>query len=107
MISTPGVRRPHSMDSARLVSWIFHRNGHALTCQVDRGPTPLSYDVCIVPHWDVAATAVETVKSPIQALQRHAEIAKQLQEAGWLLTRRTRALEPFSQCQSSASDLPV
>jgi hypothetical protein len=86
MISTPSARRLRT-----IVCWIFHQNGHALTCQVDAGTRPWSYDICIVPHWNVAATAVETVTSPVKALQRHAEIAKQLQEAGWLLAHRTTA----------------
>jgi hypothetical protein len=89
MISTLTARRRRTLDAARLVCWIFHRNGHALTCQVDARATPSSYDVCIVPHWNVAAASVETVKSPVKALRLHAEIAKQLQEAGWLLARRT------------------
>jgi len=89
-MSSPFTARRHgTMDSARLVRWIFHRNGHALTCQVDAGATPTSYDVCIVPHWNVAAAAVETMKSPVRALRRHAEIAKELQEAGWRLAHRT------------------
>ena len=91
MISTHAARRHRTMDSARLVCWTFHRNGHALTCQVDASGRPSSFDVCIVPHWNVGAAAVETVKSPVKALQRHAEIAKQLQEAGWLLAHRTAA----------------
>jgi hypothetical protein len=91
MISTLSRPRQTTLDAARLVSWIFQRNGHALTCQVDAGATPSSYDVCIVPHWDVAAAAIETVKSPVKALRLHAEIVKQLQEAGWLLTHRTAA----------------
>ena len=91
-MSSPFTARRHgTMDSARLVRWIFRRNGHAVTCQVDAGAAPSSYDVCIVPHWDVAAAAVETMKSPVQALQRHAEIAKELQEAGWQLAHRTAA----------------
>jgi hypothetical protein len=51
--------------------------------------TPSSYDVCIVPHWDVSAAAVETLATPGRALQRHAEIAKQLRECGWHVVHRT------------------
>jgi hypothetical protein len=83
------IIRHRAVDADRLVSWIFHRNGHALTCQVDGGGSSSTYNVCIVPHWNVGAASIETVTSPVKALRRHAEIAKQLQEAGWLLARRT------------------
>ena len=35
------------------------------------------------------AGAIETVETPGRALQRHAEIAKQLRENGWLMARHT------------------
>jgi hypothetical protein len=75
-------------DLGYLVRWTFHRDGTALTCHVN-ARAPLSYDVCIVPHWNVSAAAVETVATPGRALQRHAEIAKQLLECGWRVARRT------------------
>jgi len=89
MLPKPAVGSPRTISASHLVQWIFRRDGHAVTCQVAAGDTPLSYDVCLVPHWDVAATSIETVRSPFQAMQRHAEIAKQLLDAGWLVTRRT------------------
>jgi hypothetical protein len=79
----------HTPEPVCLVRWIFHRSGNALTCQVDASATRSSYDVSVVPHWNVAAGAIETVDTPGRALQRHAEIAKQLREHGWSLARRT------------------
>ena len=73
-------------ETVCLVRWIFHRSGSSLTCQVDASGKG-SYDVSVVPHWNVAAGAIETVQTPRRALQRHAEIAKQLRENGWLLAR--------------------
>jgi hypothetical protein len=85
---TPSLTVRHAAaESVCLVRWIFHRSGSSLTCQVDAGATG-SYDVSVVPHWNVAAGAIETVETPGRALQRHAEIAKQLRENGWLLARQ-------------------
>jgi len=48
-----------------------------------------SYDVCVVPHWNVSAAVVETVETPGRALLRHAEIARHLRETGWLVVDRS------------------
>jgi hypothetical protein len=82
------VRR-RTTEPVCLVRWIFQRSGNTLTCQVDASATRSSYDVAVVPHWNVAAAAVETVETPGRALQRHAEIAKHLRETGWLLAHHT------------------
>ena len=84
----PGGARSRITEPACLVRWIFRRGGVALTCRVDARATS-SYDVSVVPHWNVSAAAVERLETPGRALQRHAEIAKQLREGGWLLAHRT------------------
>jgi hypothetical protein len=71
-----------------LVRWILHRRGSALTCEVSARTTS-SYDVAVVPHWNVSATAVETVGTPGRALLRHAEIARHLRDRGWSVADRT------------------
>jgi hypothetical protein len=76
-------------EPVRLVRWIFQRAGEALTCQVSSSATQAGYDVCVVPHENVASAVIEGVDTATGALQRHAEIAMQLREAGWSLTHRT------------------
>jgi len=88
MISSPKALR-RTGPPVCLVRWIFHRSGNTLTCQVDASATRSSYDVSVVPHWNVASAVIETVGTPGRALQRHAEIAKHLRETGWSLARRT------------------
>jgi hypothetical protein len=56
---------------------------------VQEEPTSSSYEVAIVPLWDVARSAVETFDSPAAALHRHAAIAADLREAGWTLAAYT------------------
>ena len=45
-----------------------------LTCEISINGSQ-SYDVCVVPHWDVSSSVVEAYNRPAAALGRHAEIA--------------------------------
>ena len=49
--------------------------------------TGRSYDVCIVPHWNVASAVVERFDAPALAWLRHAELSQCLRENGWVLTK--------------------
>jgi hypothetical protein len=69
-----------------MLRWVFVRGPHALTCEV-RVCGRQTYDVCVVPHWDVSSSAVETFNRPAAALRRHAEIAWYFRQAGWTLVR--------------------
>jgi hypothetical protein len=70
-----------------MLRWTFTRNHDALTCELD-GNAPGNYEVSIVPHWDVSATAVERFDGAAGAFERHAELARYLRETGWHLARR-------------------
>lgn len=70
-----------------MLRWIFRRRLAMVTCELDVNPAG-GYDVCVVPHWDVSSSAVERFDAPASALQRHAELARCLREAGWMVTRR-------------------
>ena len=84
-----GVNASHQGgESFSIVRWVFQRGNHALTCGVDANRSGAGYDICIVPHWDVALTIIEGVDSPLSALRRHAEIACALRDAGWSVTTR-------------------
>ena len=48
-----------------------------------------SFDVCVVPHWDVSSSVIETFNSACSALERHAEISLQLRETGWVVSRNS------------------
>lgn len=69
-------------ESASCLRWIFVRRGRTLTCEI-RVNGGRSYDVCVVPLWDVAASSIETYDEPGDALRRHAEVAFHLHETGW------------------------
>ena len=76
-------RRPNT-DPACILRWVFHRGSDALTCAVEASSDRSSYDVCILPHWNLAEGTVERFEAPVSALRRHAEIASRLREAGWV-----------------------
>jgi hypothetical protein len=65
-----------------MLRWLFERRDSALTAEVDLTPSG-TYELRVVPHWDVSRAVVEPFGGPVDALQRHAEIAKQLREVGW------------------------
>jgi hypothetical protein len=77
------------METRPIVRWQFERGDRHLTCMVQAAPTASSYDVAIVPLWDVGRTALETFDSTAAALHRHAAIAAGLREAGWTLAAYT------------------
>jgi hypothetical protein len=81
--STPHVR------AAQFLHWLFVRDGRALSCSVWTR-TDLTCAVHIVPLWESDAEVIETFSRPKDALRRHAEIASNLREAGWLLAEHTR-----------------
>jgi hypothetical protein len=73
-------------ESAGVLRWTFLRGTKAMTCAV-RFSDQQMYDVCVVPHWDVSSSVIETFERPASALHRHAQIASSLREAGWTLVR--------------------
>ena len=82
-------KSPTAPDPVCLLRWTFRKGGKAITCQLDSHPRDSSYDVCVVPHWDVSSSVVEVAQEPIGAFRRHADIARRLRAAGWSLSRRT------------------
>ena len=78
--------------SAAILRWTFLRGTQALTCEV-RVTGKQSYDVSVVPHWDVSSSVIEVYDRPSSALRRHAELSWYFREAGWTLAREGQQLE--------------
>jgi hypothetical protein len=95
-MTTSHVRRRNSSksrsaiesDPVCLLRWTFRKGTKSITCQLDNDPRDSSYDVCVIPHWDVSSAVVEVAQEPIGAFRRHADIARRLRAAGWSLSRR-------------------
>ena len=80
-------------ESVCLLRWTFSKGARSITCQLENDPQAASYDVCVVPHWDVSSAIVEGAQEPIGAFRRHADIARRLRAAGWSLDRRAHGVQ--------------
>jgi hypothetical protein len=69
----------------RLLRWVFQKDNHLLTCQLDREGQRSAYTLSLVPHWDLRQAASETFDAGVSAFRRHATIAEQLRSQGWTL----------------------
>jgi hypothetical protein len=81
---TKTTGRPLGTEPACMLRWVFHRGPNVLTCAVEAAGGRASYEVCILPHWDLSLATVEHFDAPAGALRRHAEIASRLRLAGWM-----------------------
>ena len=72
----------------RVLRWTFKKGDQSLTCLVQRAAS--SFDVWVIPHWDVASAMVEQTETPVRAFCRHAEVAMRLRSAGWCVVARSR-----------------
>jgi hypothetical protein len=77
---------PQVTDRPGRLRWVFLRGTKALTCEIRVCGTQ-TYDVCVIPHWDVSSSAIERFNRPASALRRHAEIAWYFRQAGWRVVR--------------------
>ena len=67
-----------------MLRWVFHRGPDTVTCAVEAGGRRSSYNVCVLPHWNLSEATVEHFDAPASALLRHAEIASRLRQGGWV-----------------------
>jgi hypothetical protein len=84
-MKTMTPRQPLSVEPACIVRWVFHRGADDLTCAVEASSGRGSYDVCVLPHWNLSEATVEHFDVPASALRRHAEIASRLRQSGWVV----------------------
>ncbi len=71
-------------EPACVLRWVFHRGSETLTCAVEASDRRSSYDVCVLPHWNLSEATVEHFEAPTSAFRRHAEIARRLRQGGWV-----------------------
>ena len=82
------MRARQTTDSTPMLRWLFTKGRRVLTCEVrvDRRGT---FDVCVVPLWNIKAAIVESYGGAASAMRRHAEIAAAFRQAGWMVARLT------------------
>ena len=73
---------------AALVRWTFLQRGRMLTCEIMVN-SPQSFDVCVITHWNVGLSVIETYESPAEAFCRHAELVSGFRDAGWVRVSET------------------
>lgn len=78
-----------SSEPTPIIRWEFAREDHHLLCAIRATPSVSSFEVATVPLWDVNRAAVETFKTASEALTRHAAIAADLRDAGWMVAAYT------------------
>ena len=72
-----------------LLQWTFHHAGRFVTCQLTHdGP---AFRLSLFTHSSTSEVYVASFTSGIEAMQRHAEIAKALRTSGWTLASYTDA----------------
>jgi hypothetical protein len=86
---------PDAAPVVPLLRWIFERRGDAITCEVDMNAGH-ACDVSVIPHWNAAAAFIEHFGGPVQAMERHAELAQELRDAGWVVTEHVNSGRPRS-----------
>lgn len=74
-------------SSRPLLQWTFHRAGRYIVCQVSQ--TGEMFRLSLQPLCTDTAPQVAAFATGVQALQRHAEIARALRAAGWVVAAYT------------------
>lgn len=67
-----------------MVRWVFRRDSRVITCEVDAHGTQ-SYDVTLIPHWDESAAVTRRFDHALDAMARHAGLARGLRDRGWVV----------------------
>lgn len=88
-------KRIPAITPETVLCWVFQRDLHALTCEVD-ARTDHDFDVVIVPHWNVNLSVAEHFASLPDALLRHAEVARRLRERGWAVAEHAHDHRPLA-----------
>lgn len=76
-------------ESVSLLRWVFQQRRRMVTCAIDAADDGASFDVSLVPHWNLSDTTIESFKTAASAFARHAEISLRLRQGGWALARQT------------------
>lgn len=71
-------------ESQAVVRWTFQRGNELLTCQVHRQRSG-RYRLSLVPHAPRGLSGMENFAHLVSALHRHAAIAAELRQQGWMV----------------------
>jgi hypothetical protein len=77
-----------TVESVAVLRWVFQQNRRLMTCAVDVADDGKSFDVSLVPHWNLSDTTIESFKTAAGAFARHAQISMKLRQGGWVVARQ-------------------
>lgn len=83
-MTSRSARAKRQQPNIEWLHWLFVRDRHALSCDVDVSADGL-YTINLIPLWIPDGHITETFDSPDDAMHRHAQIARHLRASGWLL----------------------
>ena len=69
-----------------MLRWVFQRGDRMLTCELD-ARSRHTFEVCLVPHWNVSASVVQRFGDAVAAMESHAALARALRHAGWVVVK--------------------
>ena len=75
---------------ACMLRWVLANGSAAIACEIDANPDR-SFDLRVVPFSAPGSGFVEHFQTATSALERHADIARNLRDAGWRTTDRMTA----------------
>jgi hypothetical protein len=81
------------MTTATLVRWILCNGRAAIACAVEINPDR-SFNVRIETGSTPSTELVERYPSAVDAMARHASLARSLRESGWFVAARSRVAAP-------------
>lgn len=74
----------------RFLCSTFRRGDAFITCELDITGIA-SYEVWLLPHWNLDAAEMEHFVEAEGALERHAEVAERLESSGWEMVTKESA----------------
>jgi hypothetical protein len=79
---------PQPTEFRSSLRWRFRHGKRSLNCLLSSNAVG-DYDVCVLPHWNLPASTIETFDNGSDAFERYAQIAMMLQSEGWRVDQRT------------------
>jgi hypothetical protein len=78
-----------------MLRWTLRSGSAAIACEIDANPDG-SFDLRVVPSLAPSSGFVERFSKVTFAMERHAEMASLLRDAGWVTTDRATTMTPLA-----------
>ena len=89
-IAKPQSDRNVTDSLSCVLRWVLRKGTSAVSCEINMA-ADRSFRLRVVPSWAPGAELVQCFANPLAVMERHAEVAGRLREAGWVVTERQAA----------------